>query len=479
MKQSIGQRTALTTTLTMSPQMLRLVSKLEKTDAEMRDDALMELETNPALEQAVDTLAAEQNKTEDGEQFNETADQVLDGDYGSEDDMPSYRLRVINRGPDDNDYRSPVVAETTLSDFLLTQLRENESLTPTQQIIAEYVVDNLEDNGYLTRSAASIADDVTFKANVVVDTAQVEEVIDMVRELDPAGIAAHDLRDCLLLQIGRLKGNNEANRIAYDIVDRYFDTYPRGGNEAKIAASLGVDIHVVDEAIKVVRRLNPKPASAFTGERNEDRGQQIMPDFEVTVEDGRITGIALLNSVPELAVSQSYEQGLKSPSRGDYAFIRENYNKAVNYLDMLKMRQEKLYATILAIVKRQQEYFITGDETCLVPMRLKDIEAETGMDESVLSRATRNKYVDTPWGIKPLRFFFRKAVKHDSGQSTTALKVRDILKSIIDAEDKNAPLTDGQLCDRLNSEGFAVKRRTVSKYREELGFPPARNRKNK
>ena len=483
MSQIITQVTK--TTITQSPLMLSLMPKLEMTDTELRDDALKELEANPALELAEDTLAAEQNKTEDGEQFTETAEQIQDGDYGSEDDIPPYRLRISNRSADDSDYRAPIAAEQSFSDFLLSQLRENEDLTPTQQIIAEFIVDNLEDSGYLTRSASSIADDVTFKADLVVDTPQVEEVIDMVRELDPAGVAARDLHDCLLLQIERLKGNKAANRTAYTLVDQYFDLYRQGAPKAKLARLLHIDEVLLDEAIAVIKHLNPKPASAFSGGRDEDRGREIKPDFEVTVEDGRITSIDLLNSVPELQVSQSFEEGMRllaqsidnKQTRRDGAYIRENHDKAVNYLDLLKMRQEKLQATILAIVKRQKEYFITGDETSLVPMGLKDIAADTGMDESVLSRATRNKYVDTPWGIKPLRFFFHKALGHDSGESTTAIKVRDALQRIIDTENKTVPLTDEQLCERLNAEGFHIERRTVSKYRKELGLPSARARK--
>lgn len=477
--QTLSQQ--LRTTLSLAPQQLQLMLKLEKNDAEMRDDALNELEANPALELAEDSLAAEQNKTEDGEAFTETAEQVQDGDYGSDDDIPPYRLRINNRSDEDSDYRAPAVAEETLSEYLMAQLLENEELTPTQEVIAQYVIDNLEDSGYLTRSAAGIADDVTFKADVTVDTAQVEEVIEMVRELDPPGIAAHDLRDCLLLQIERLRGN-EVNRTAYALVDRCFDSYLQGGRLPKIVRELQVSDELLAAAIAVVRHLNPKPASAFAGDRSEERVQQIKPDFEVRVEDGRVSDIALVNTVPELQVSQSFADGMRllestGKAGGEAAYIRDNYEQARNYLNLLKMRQEKLYATIWAIVNRQREYFITGDETSLVPMGLKDIAADTGMDESVLSRATRNKWVDTPWGIKPLRFFFHEAMGHSSGEAVTAINVQEALKRIVENEDKTSPLTDEQLCERLRAEGFHIERRTVSKYRVALGFPTARRRR--
>lgn len=466
----------------LSPIQLQLVPLLEMTNTEFDDRVKEEIDDNPALEVNDENNEDNLDKTEDGDTFNETSDQLQANDYGDDDDRPYTKSSYS--GGDSNDMPGPVVvAESTLSDYLLEQIHERD-LTEKQSTIAEYIIGNLEDNGYLTRSTRAIADDITFGGTgLVVDTPEVDAVLNMVRELDPPGIAATDLRDCLLLQLKR-KPDTEVNRLAYEIIDKHFDIFSKKHFD-KICAVMNIDNAKLKEVLTAISALNPKPGNAFNGSTSEMHSQQITPDFEVDADNDDLT-LTLLNNVPELQIAQSYSEindrySMQKPAnrreKDEATEVRRCYDKASSFIKVMKMRQETLFNTMSDIVRRQHDFFVTGDETLLKPMILKDIANDTGYDVSVISRATSNKYVTTPWGVYPLKFFFSEGLSHESGEDVSSLKIKKLLKDIIDNEDKRRPVSDQRLCLMLRNKGYDIARRTVTKYRKQMSIPVARLRR--
>ena len=468
---------------------------LEMNPQEIEERIERELDDNPALELSPDESDMDANRTEDGEAFTEDEREI--SDYGADadeeafygdsaDNTPLFNRRANNRSADDEFYQAPVVAEQTLAEFLLDQLHEREELTPRQELIAEYIVGAIEDNGYLTRSVAAIAGDVTFNGGVEVDDYEVEEVREMVRDLDPAGIAAVNLQDCLLLQLDRKPGT-EVNRLAYDIVRNDFESFIKGRDDS-LCAKYGIASSMLDEVKSVVHALNVKPASAFAGERSESHHLQIVPDFRVDVDLATQTlSLTLLNRVPELQISQSFVvendrlnaiTGLKMSRRDkeQAAFIRDRYNSAAEFIKVLRMRQETLFLTMRAIMENQKEYFLTGNPATIRPMRLQDIADKVGRDVSVISRATSSKYVDCMWGVKPLKEFFAERISTTSGGDVSSREVQEAIRHIIETEDKSAPLSDDRILSLLVEKGYNIKRRTVAKYREVMGIPSSKLR---
>lgn len=466
----------------LSPIQLQLVPLLEMTNTEFDDRVKEEIDDNPALEVNEENNDDNLDKTEDGDTFNETSDQLQANDYGDDDDRPYTKSSYS--GGNSNDMPGPVVvAESTLSDYLLEQIHERD-LTEKQSTIAEYIIGNLEDNGYLTRSTHAIADDITFGGTgLVVDTPEVDAMLNMVRELDPPGIAATDLRDCLLLQLKR-KPDTEVNRLAYEIIDKHFDIFSKKHFD-KICAVMNIDNAKLKEVLTAISALNPKPGNAFNGSTSEMHSQQITPDFEVDADNDDLT-LTLLNNVPELQIAQSYseindhyskQKPISRREKDEATEVRRCYDKASSFIKVMKMRQETLFNTMSDIVRRQHDFFVTGDETLLKPMILKDIANDTGYDVSVISRATSNKYVTTPWGVYPLKFFFSEGLSHESGEDVSSLKIKKLLKDIIDNEDKHRPVSDQRLCLMLRNKGYDIARRTVTKYRKQMSIPVARLRR--
>lgn len=466
----------------LSPIQLQLVPLLEMTNTEFDDRVKEEIDDNPALEVNEENNDDNLDKTEDGDTFNETSDQLQANDYGDDDDRPYTKSSYS--GGNSNGMPGPVVvAESTLSDYLLEQIHERD-LTEKQSTIAEYIIGNLEDNGYLTRSTHAIADDITFGGTgLVVDTPEVDAMLNMVRELDPPGIAATDLRDCLLLQLKR-KPDTEVNRLAYEIIDKHFDIFSKKHFD-KICAVMNIDNAKLKEVLTAISALNPKPGNAFNGSTSEMHSQQITPDFEVDADNDDLT-LTLLNNVPELQIAQSYseindhyskQKPISRREKDEATEVRRCYDKASSFIKVMKMRQETLFNTMSDIVRRQHDFFVTGDETLLKPMILKDIANDTGYDVSVISRATSNKYVTTPWGVYPLKFFFSEGLSHESGEDVSSLKIKKLLKDIIDNEDKHRPVSDQRLCLMLRNKGYDIARRTVTKYRKQMSIPVARLRR--
>lgn len=465
----------------LSPLQVQFVRILEMNRLEVEDEVRQELEENPALEAA--DSADYESLTEDGEgKFSESAEDMQLADYRDEDDIPSYRLNISNSSASDEIPEAVVIAENSLIDYLTGQISERE-LNEVDRLIAQYIIGNIDDNGYLQRTVEAITDDIIFQTGLDVSAANVESVLQVVRDLDPAGVGATDLRDCLLLQLER-RGANEVNLLAYKVIDDYFEEFSKKHYE-KIASSLGVSQEMMKRVLQEIVSLNPKPGSTITGVSDDSHSQQIIPDFNVDI-DGDNLQLSLLNNIPELQIEESFssmydDMAARRPANRNEeeaaTFVKQKYESASGFIKILHQRQETLFNTMKSILMRQKDFFLSGDEAKLRPMVLKDIADMTGFDISVISRATSNKYVMTQWGVFPLKFFFNEGLQHESGEEVSSREIQTILKKVITGENKKKPYSDEQLCSILKQNGYEIARRTVAKYREKLSIPVARLRK--
>ena len=449
---------------------------LEKSDAEMAEFIDNKVNEIQALEKKNDENDEyDAGNERDNERDNERApaDEVNAETNGDDDTMAWYRYFANNRSRDDEYYAPTAVSEKTLQEYLADQLGELE-LDETQQMIARAIVGNIEDNGYLHRSTSEIADDVTFNDGFVIDAKQVEDMLAVVQTLDPPGIAARDLRECMLLQLQR-KPQSEDVKTAITMVDKYFDELGAMRFDS-LARKMGVPSDKLQEVFKhqIRRGLNPYPGNAF-GSRSYIT-QQVTPDFDVELDEdnGRLV-VTLRNNIPALQISESYTLMNKRYKEGTPLSVKETkekkqildaYQRASMFIEVLKQRQETLFNTMSAIVQCQQDYFMSGDERDLKPLGQQQIADMIGKDVSVVSRAISNKYVQLPWGVKSLKSFFSEDI---NGASRHV--VYDDLKKLVDAEDKAHPLSDDALCERLKAMGYKLERRTVAKYRDALDIP--------
>ncbi|MGM9856853.1 MAG: RNA polymerase factor sigma-54 [Candidatus Limisoma sp.] len=466
----------------LSPQQVQFVRLLGLNRTEMEDEVRHEVLDNPAIE------IADSDDSSDGEvpaeemtTDNNVTPDSADPEDEPEDDVPAYRLNISNRSADDKVYEPIITNESTLIDYLSEQISEHD-LSEKQQTIADYIIGNIDDNGYLTRSVEAISDDIVFQMGIEVDEDEIQSVLQMIRDLDPAGIGAKDLRDCLLLQLERLPGSDD-NLLAYKIIDCYFPEFSKKHYD-RIITALKTDKEGFRRALEVILSLNPKPGSLYGGGDNS-KAQHIIPDFSVEVDGDNIT-LTLLNNIPELQIEESFQamyddisvKRVRNRSEEEAnRFVKDKYESAATFIKMLKQRQVTLFSIMRAILERQKQFFLTEDESLLRPMVLKDIASDTGYDLSVVSRATSGKYVMTQGGIYPLKFFFNEGIRHESGEDVSSREIQSALKEIIEGEDKKKPYSDEVLCTLLNKRGYEIARRTIAKYRERMGFPVARLRK--
>ncbi len=454
--------------------MLGLV--LEKNDAEMAEFIDNKVNEIQALEKKQDDNDDYSGSGEhDNERDNDRVpnDEVNSEVNGDDDTMAWYRYFANNRSRDDEYYAPTAVSEKTLADYLTDQLGELE-LDETQLMIARAIVGNIEENGYLHRTTSEIADDVTFNDGYVVDTHQVDEMLDVVQSLDPPGVAARDLRECILLQLRR-KPRTPDVELAIEIVEKYFDELASMRFDV-LSRRMGVDEKRLEEVFKhqIRRGINPFPGNAI-GSRS-DSSYQVTPDFDVELDEEteRLT-VTLRNNIPSLQISESYalmneryrsSNVLSVKEAKEKKQIQDAYQRASMFIEVLKQRQETLFNTMSAIVKCQPDYFMSGDERDLKPLGQQQIADMIGKDVSVVSRAVSNKYVQTPWGVKSLKSFFSEDINGASRH-----EVYDDLKKLVESEDKRHPLSDDALCDRLKEMGYKLERRTVAKYRDALKIP--------
>lgn len=448
------------------------------TGPEVEEEVRRAVDENPALEVAEQDREQLPSNEDGDDSYNESAEEMRLADYPNEDETPSYRLEARNHSADDEYYEPVAVASgDSLIDALTAQVSEHD-LSERDTTIADYIIGSLDDNGYLTRPISAIADDLAIHQGMEVSVEEVRKVLDVIRTFDPAGVGAVDLRDCLLLQLRRKPSSVEV-KTAIEIIAHYFDLFSKKHYD-KLASALGISAEDLRDAIGQIRTLNPKPGGQVNGD-TDDRTRHIIPDFNVDV-DGDVITLTLLNNIPDLQIEESFKcdtrelpASTRKGEREAMAFIRQKHDEASSFIKVLKMRQETLYNVMRAIVRLQREFFLTDDESRLKPMILKDVAALTGYDLSVISRATAGKYVTTARGIYPLKFFFNERPKED--EDTSSHEILATIKDIISGESKDKPLSDEAITSMLTGKGYDIARRTVAKYREKLGFPVARLRK--
>ncbi len=449
---------------------------LEMSAPEFDDEVRRQLDDNPALE-AIDEIPAPEGSEND---FKETAEQLQMADYAA-DDLPSYAYNARNSSPD---YAAvdavSLAADESESAFeiLLRRLASESELTAPELKTGSYIIGNLDSNGYLTRPLDDIADDMAVAEGLNPTPAQMRRAFEAVRSLDPAGIGAVDLRDCLLLQLDRRKPTATV-RLARQILSDHFDLFSKKHYD-RLAAALGTDMETLGTALDLILSLNPRPAASLAEGNAATRARHITPDFVLDYDhtDGTFT-VQLAGRRTRLGIEDSFTvdpSDTSSPSLASArAFIRSKREEAASFIRLAELRADTLTVIAEAIVRIQHDFFATGDRALIRPMILKDVSAATGLDLSVISRAVAGKYILTPHGMYPLKFFFNEHPKDESGAS--AHRIIEAIKQLIEAENKKNPLSDQAIQKSLQAQGFDIARRTVAKYRERIGYPVARLRK--
>ena len=500
MKKGLGLVTEIKQQQKLTPLQVQFVRMLEMTGPEMEDEVQRALDEMPALEAADPSEEVHTDATEDGEQFTESADEMQRADFRSEDDMPDYLesgnsttglgshgdagFIPLQKGNfDPSRYIEPQVAASgeTLMESLSSQIAELP-LDEEDAKIALYIVGSLDDNGYMTRSIASITDDLAINEGIDADSTRIHRLWQVVRGLEPAGVGATDLRDCLMLQLRRLPRTTESVT-ALEIIDKHFPLFSKKHFD-KIASALGINRQQLQKALEVIGRLNPKPGSIMASSQFEERSRHITPDFSVEPDaDGNLV-LTMLHRIPELRIEATFANDNAVGSSDDHRleearlFLRRKREDARNFIRLVSQRQETLFRVMSAILKIQHQFFLTENDEDIRPMVLRDIAELTGYNLSVISRATQGKYVATMRGIYPLKKFFNEKLREDNDTVTSNRIIAEIRKAIT-AEDPTHPLSDREITDRLSAAGFDIARRTVAKYRENLGFPVARLRKKR
>ncbi|MGI6479179.1 MAG: RNA polymerase factor sigma-54 [Salinivirgaceae bacterium] len=478
----------------LSPQQIQLIKLLEIPTLQFEQRVKKEIEENPALEEAEnngsDDLQYEKeeidhNDSSDAEDDYNSEDEFSLEDYlPDDDDIPEYRLTANNYSRDDEQREIPYSGGITFHENLITQLRLKRNLSHERRELAEYLIGNIDEDGYLRRKLSSIVDDLVFTMNIRTTEDELYQALKAVHELDPAGVGARDLQECLLLQIERQDTSKPEVAIADKILRNYFNEFTRKHYD-KIMSRLSIDEDTLKDSIDEILRLNPKPGTSFTDPTIRDTST-IIPDFILETEDGELTVSMNSRNVPDLRISRTYIDMLeeysnsKNKTRSDretIAFVKQKLDSARWFIDAIKQRQDTLLLTMEAILGYQREYFLTGDEKKLRPMILKDIADITGLDISTISRVANSKYIQTEYGILSLKSFFSESMTTDSGKEVSTREIKQYLQECIDNENKRKPLTDEKLTQLLCDKGYNIARRTVAKYREQLNIPVARLRK--
>jgi RNA polymerase sigma-54 factor len=478
----------------LSPQQIQLMKLLQVPTANLEERVKEELEENPALE--MDEEGSDDEFGEDSQDsIDDPMEELMDGsedDYENADmteyivdddgEIADYKTRDDNYPEMDDQKVMPIRVETTFHDLVVDQLGMLE-LDERRFKIAEQIVGSLDDDGYLRRELSSIADDLAFRQSMVVEEKEIEELVEQIQQFDPAGICARNLQECLLLQLKRKLGEGKSVALAIQILSKYFEEFTKKHYE-KIQHNLNLNDDQIRDVINQIIKLNPKPGGNI-GEINKAESY-IIPDFYIINNNGRLELSLNARNAPDLRISEGYRDMLKDYEKGSkkdkrqkeaVLFIKQKIDSAKWFIDMIKQRQETLINTMSAIISHQEEFFLTGDETNMRPMILKDIAELTGLDISTVSRVANSKFVQTEFGTYRLKFFFSESLSTDSGEEVSTREVKKILNDIIEGEDKRKPLSDEILTDLLQAKGYNIARRTVAKYREQLNVPVARLRK--
>jgi RNA polymerase sigma-54 factor len=462
-----------------------MIKLLEVPTLQIEQRIKKELEENPALEEGTEEeeIPAEPEEDQFEEKDIDQEEFTLD-DYIEEDDIPDYRLQAKNYSKDeDKRTEIPFSVGFSFHEHLESQLGLRD-LSDKQKILGEYILGNIDEDGYLRRELKNIVDDLAFLQNVETTEGELEEVLKIIQDLEPAGVGARSLRECLLLQIEKRDRSQPSMDLAHTILDLHFEEFTKRHYD-KIISRLGINEDELKTAIDEILRLNPKPGGVYSDPFNKT-SQPIIPDFILELsEDGFDLHLNSKN-LPELRLSSTYSDMLHSYSKDKsqkkemkdaVLFVKQKIDSAKWFIDAIKQRQNTLLLTMNAILEYQQEYFIDGDETKLKPMILKDVAEMTGLDISTVSRVANSKFVQTHFGIFPLKYFFSEGLQTDSGEEVSTREIKRILQDCIENEQKRRPLTDESLTDILQGKGYQIARRTVAKYREQLNIPVARLRR--
>lgn len=476
----------------LSPQQIQLMKLLQLPTVALEQRIKEELEINPALEEGPETDEVDNKDDEDDDGLFENDDDGGDekesskdedfslDDYMDEDEGLSYRERVNNSGPDDERREMPLSQGPGFHDLLLTQLGL-QPLDDHHYQVGAYLIGNIDEDGYLRRELAAVVDDIAFSLNITTTEDELKELLDLIQSFDPAGVGARDLQECLLLQLQRKVPKTAEVVLAMRVVQEHMEEFSKKHYD-KISRRLGVDDDSLKRVIREITSLNPRPGNAASD--SSRAVQDVVPDFIVSNNDGKLDLTLNERNMPELRVSGVYGQMLQEYARSKdksskeaVTFIKQKIDSAKWFMDALRQRQQTLLLTMQTIMEYQYEYFIDGDETHLKPMILKDIADRVGLDISTVSRVANSKYVQTQFGTFLLKTFFSESLSTDSGEEVSTREVKKILSDCIGAEDKRKPLTDDRLAKILKDKGYNIARRTVAKYREQLEIPVARLRK--
>ena len=458
----------------LSPQQIQLMKLIQLPTLDFEQKIQREIEENPALEE---------NKSltdnDNGDEYSES-DEINIDDYLNYDDTPSYKLNTRNTS-NSEDKNIPYSATISFTEYLLSQLKPI-SMDEKMMKVAEFLVGSIDESGYIRLTIDEIIDDLAFTQNLIVNEEEINNVLEIIHEFDPAGVGAMSLQDCLIIQLKR-KEKTEMNQLAVEIIENSFEQFSKKHYE-KLINKYSIKQEDLKEVIKLISKLNPKPGGSFS--ENSKIIEQVIPDFKISIENNELTLDLNYRNSPMLSISKDYNEMLKGykleknktkSQKQAVQFIKQKLDSAKWFIDAVKQRQQTLLITMQAIMDYQEDFFLTGDEKNIKPMILKDIANKIDMDISTVSRVANSKYVDTPYGTKLLKEFFSESMKTTSGEEISTIEIKKILEKIIDDENKKKPLTDEKLVSLLKEKGYKIARRTVAKYREQLNIPVARLRK--
>ena len=479
----LNQRLQLKLSQKLSPQQIQLMKLIQLPLQELEQRLAREIEENPALEAGKES---DENSFDESNDYNENDensndDEINVEDYLSDDDIPDYKLKSNNHSADDDEKNMPFVSGISFNQFLKNQL-QTFSFEKNDSEIANFLVGSIDQTGYLRRDLLDIIDDLAFTMGIYTDIDSVKKILKIIHLLDPPGVGAKNLKECLTIQLKRKNSSANINT-AIKIIEDNFDMFTKK-HYKKIILKLGISENELKNAIKEIEKLNPKPGSAFS--ESTKINSTIIPDFTIEIIDNKLNLTLNSRNAPDLYVSNEYKNMLsgyqesKKVSKSQkeaVVFIKQKLDAAKWFIDAINQRNQTLLLTMKAIMDFQKNYFLSGDESNLKPMILKDIAEKIGMDISTVSRVANSKYVDSPYGIKLIKSFFSEGITNDEGKEVSTIEIKKELKEIIEKEEKSKPLTDDQLTKIINKKGYPIARRTVAKYREMTGFPVARLRK--
>ena len=466
----------------LSPQQIQLMKLIELPLQELEERLSREIEENPALESGKENEDEfYENESDYVDDSNSDENDINVEDYLNDDDIPDYRLKTNNYSEDDEEKSMPFISGLSFNQFLKNQL-STFSLSEEDQKIAEFLVGSVDQSGYIRTELIDIVDDLAFTMGVYTDLDSTEKVLKKIHLLDPPGVGARDLKECLVIQLKR-KNNSKSVESAINILENHFELFIKKHYQ-KIIQKINITEDELRESIKEIEKLNPKPGSAFSEPTKIN--STIIPDFKIEIIDNQLVLNLNSRNAPELFVSNEYKNMLsgyqenKKVSKSQkqaVSFIKQKLDAAKWFIEAINQRNQTLLITMKTIMDFQKKYFLTGDESNLKPMILKDIAEKIDMDISTISRVANSKYVDTPYGIKLIKSFFSEGITNDKGVEVSTIEIKKELQAIIDNENKSKPFTDDELTKKINEKGYPIARRTVAKYREMIGAPVARLRK--